>query len=176
MGNSPKKENTMFIYSIRASTVKFFAVILLALAALIGALALPSEVAVYAAADGREIDYGGMKTAEDRIAFIRSFGIEVKEEPITEESFAMPEDFDRIIADYNELQKRQGLDLEKYKRKRVTHYEYEVTNYNGGANVRVNLLVYRNRVVACDLSSAEAGGFVIPLTEVDAEKLTDQPS
>jgi hypothetical protein len=166
----------MFVYSIRASTVKFFAVILLALAALIGALLLPSEVAVYAAANGREIDYGGMKTAEDRLAFIRSFGIEVKEEPLNEESFAMPEDFDRIIADYNQLQKKQGLDLEKYKRKKVTHYEYEVTNYKGDEQVRVNLIIYRNRIIACDLTNAEAGGFVIPLSAVDEEKLIKAPS
>lgn len=161
----------MFIYSIRASTVRFFACILICLGVLVLLLTLGSAETVYASADGREINYGGMKTNEDRVMFIESFGIKVKGEPISEETFTMPDNFDRVIQGYNQIQKMQGLDLTKYERKRVTHYTYEVINYDTDAKVYVNLLVYRNRIVAADISSMDNGGFVKALTEVDQTKL-----
>jgi hypothetical protein len=161
----------MFIYSIRASTLKFFACILLSITVLVILLTLGSAETVYASADGREINYGGMKTNEDRVEFIESFGIKVKPEPAREESFTMPEDFDRVILGYNQIQKAQGLDLTKYSRKRVTHYSYEVTNYDSDSPVYVNLLVYRNKIIAADISSTADGGFVNALTEFDRTKL-----
>ena len=161
----------MFIYSIRASTLKFFACILLCVTVLAVLLTLGTPESVYAAVDGKEINYGGMKTNEDRVAFIESFGIKVKPEPTSEESFTMPDDFDRVILGYNQIQKAQGLDLTKYTRKRVTHYAYEVTNYDTDGPVYVNLLVYRNKIIAADITSASDGGFVSALTEFDRTKL-----
>ena len=161
----------MFIYSIRASTLKLFGCIFLCLALLVVLLTLGSAQTVYASADGVEINYGGMKTNEDRVAFIEGFGIKVKSEPVREETFTMPDDFDRVILGYNQIQKTQGLDLTKYERKRVTHYAYEVTNYDSDGVVYVNLLVYRNRIVAADISSAADGGFVSSLVDFDRSKL-----
>lgn len=161
----------MFIYSVRASTLKFFACIFLCLAVLVFLLTIGSAESVYASSSGREINYGGMKTNEDRVAFIEGFGIKVNNTPIREESFTMPDDFDRVILGYNQIQKTQGLDLTKYERKRVTHYAYEVTNYDSDGKVYVNLLVYRNRIIAADISSLDDGGFVSSLTEFDTSKL-----
>ncbi len=160
----------MFVYTIRASTLKFFGCIILCIAVLVLLLTLGNAETVYASVEGREINYGGMKTNEDRVAFIEGFGIKVKEDPVTEESFTMPEDFDRVIQGYNQIQKTQGLDLSKYTRKRVTHYAYEVTNYDSEGAVYVNLLVYRNRIIAADISSVSDGGFVLGLTEIDTSK------
>lgn len=134
-------------------------------------LTLGNAETVYASAEGREINYGGMKTNEDRIAFIESFGIKVDIEPVREETFTMPEDFDRIISGYNQIQKTQGLDLTKYARKRVTHYAYKVTNYDSDGTVYVNLLIHKNRVIAADISSPDGDGFVYALTDVDTSKL-----
>ena len=91
---------------------------------------------------------------------MENFGIEV--DPDSEEStaFRMPEDFDRVILGYNELQKKQGLDLSKYKNKRVTRYTYRVV----GEDSYANLFVYRGKIVACDISSASPDGYVLPLT------------
>ena len=161
----------MFIYTIRASTIKFFGCIILCIAVLVLLLTLGQAETVYASAVGREINYGGMKTNEDRIAFIEGFGIKVKPEPVTEETFTMPEDFDRVILGYNQIQRTQGLDLTKYSRKRVTHYAYEVINYDSDGTVFVNLLVYRGRIIGADISSMADGGFVSSLTEFDTSKL-----
>ena len=161
----------MFIYSVRASTVRFCVCILLCAAVLVLLLTLGSAETVYASAGGREINYGGMKTNEDRVAFIEGFGIKVNPEPKREETFTMPEDFDRVIQGYNQIQKSQGLDLTKYTRKRVTHYSYLVTNYDSEGAVYVNLLVYRNRIIAADISSLDGGGFIYALTDFDTSKL-----
>lgn len=161
----------MFIYTIKASTLKLFACIILCAVVLGVLLTLGSTQTVYASASGREINYGGMKSNEDRVAFIEGFGIKVKSDPIREETFIMPENFDRIIEGYNQIQKMQGLDLGRYSRKRVTHYAYEVTNYMSDGAVYVNLLVYKSRIIAADISSTHDGGFVSALTEFDTSKL-----
>ena len=161
----------MFVCSMRASTLKFFAIIGVTLAILLVLVGIDNQSTVYASADGVSINYGGMKTNEDRVKFIESFGIKVKDEPVTEELFSAPNSFDRVIAGYNEIQKSQGLDLAKYTGKRITHYAYEVENYDSEGKVYVNLLVYKNRIVACDISSTHEGGFVLPLVGLDVSKL-----
>ncbi len=161
----------MFIYSIRASTLKLFLCIVLCVAVLITLLAFGSTDSVYASVNGQEINYGGMKTNEDRIAFIEGFGIKVKSEPTSEESFTMPDDFDRIVEGYNQVQKEQGLDLSKYKNKRVTHYAYEVTNYDYNGTVYVNLIIWRHKIIAADISSTADGGFISSLINVDTSRL-----
>ena len=160
----------MFVYSVRASTVRFFTVIGLVLVLLVVMVTVGDGAAVYASGDG-VINYDGMKTNEDRIAFIESFGIKVNPEAKEEKSFTMPEDFDRVILGYNELQKKQGLDISKYAKKKVTRYTYEVTNYKDGSAVSVNLLIYRSRIIAADMSKSGEGGFVLPLCDVTAEML-----
>ena len=154
----------MFIYSIRASTVKMVGIIALALVMFLG-LALSGQGGSVSAMSAKtEIDYSGIKTKEDRIAFIEQFGLKVDAESESEEAFRMPKDFDRVILGYNELQKKQGLDLSKYQNKRVTRYTYKLVDYDSEGEVYANLFVHRGKIVACDLSSADPEGFVLPLT------------
>ena len=116
---------------------------------------------------GADIKLGGVKTNEDRLAFISQFGINVAGEAKESETFAIPENFDRVTAKYNEIQKAQGLDLTKYKNKKVTRYTYSVSDYEGyDGEVNVNLIIYRNTVIGCDVSSASPSGFVKPLFEL----------
>ncbi len=161
----------MFVYSIRSSTVKFFGVLLVAVLAIIGIVIAGDGGVVSASSTVTGIDYSGIKSAEERIAFIEQFGIEVDKASESEEGFKMPDNFDRVILGYNELQKKQGLDLSKYAKKRVTRYTYRVTNYNSDGDVYANLFIYRGRIVACDVSSADPEGFVIPLTLVERDNL-----
>ena len=160
----------MFIYSVRASTIKLLALVAAAVALLIGITGFTSMGYVSTAAPAT-VRFTGMKTNEDRVAFIEQFGVKVKAEPLEEKQFLMPENFDRIILGYNELQKKQGLDISKYAKKKVTRYTYLVENYNGEGEAYVNLFVHRNRIIACDICSADRDGFVEPLTLVDKAKL-----
>ena len=142
---------------------------MLALLLIVGAVTFGGG-AVLTSAAVSEVDYSGIKTAEDRIRFMESFGIRVEGEA-EEESFLMPESFDRVILGYNELQKRQGLDISRYSKKRVTRYTYKVSNFDSDGEVYASLFIYRGTVVACDVSSADPEGFVIPMTLIDKSKL-----
>jgi hypothetical protein len=150
----------MWICSVRAGTLKFFGVIALSLALLFGlAVLLPEYGAAEAAARG--VRYSDVRTGEDRIAFIAQFGYEVEPEPVESVEFTLPAEFDRALAGYNELQRAEGLDLSRYAKKTVTRYTYTVKNYpDYEGTVYINLIIHRDRVVACDICSADPSGFV----------------
>ena len=154
----------MFIQSLKASTVKFCAVVCVALATLITLIAFVPVAAVdrdAAASVNADIDYTGIKTNDDRIKFLSQFGWQVEQEPVEAIEVTVPESFDKIFSSYNEIQKRQGLDLSKYKKKNVTRYTYKITNYDGyDGTVYANILVYRNKVIGGDVCSADVKGFM----------------
>ena len=155
----------MFIYSLRASTIKFFAVVCVALVTLITLIAfVPTygEDTVDRPTSGDvEITYDKIKTNEDRVMFLKQFGWEVKPEAVASGEVEMPSEFDKVFTGYNEIQKRQGLDLSKYKGKKVIRYTYEITNYeNANGKVYANIIVYRNKVIGGDVCSAKVGGFI----------------
>ncbi|MBE6596299.1 MAG: DUF4830 domain-containing protein [Ruminococcaceae bacterium] len=155
----------MFIYSLRASTIKFFAVICVALVALITLIAFVPDygdsVVDQTVSKDASISYDKIKTNEDRIEFLSQFGWEVKAEAVTASEVTIPNEFDKVFTGYNEIQKRQGLDLSKYKKKNVMRYTYEITNYNGyDGTVYANLIIYRNRVIGGDICSADVTGFI----------------
>ena len=153
----------MFICSVRASTIKFFAVLIVCFAVLLGLILSGSTDLVSASTSGA-VNLSDIKTEDDRVAFIEQFGLSVKGASIESKSFVIPDNFDRALAGYNEIQKKQGLDLSKYAKKKVTRYTYELENYEDyDGDVLVNLLIYRNRVIGCDVSSASAEGFVCEL-------------
>ena len=153
----------MFIYSVRASTLKFFLVIVLTLSVLFGILFVGGSAGTVAAI-GEGIDFDGIKTNEDRVKFIEGFGISVVSQPEETEEFRIPSEFDRIITEYNQIQLKQGLDLTKYKGKTVTRYTYKATNCDtDNGEALVNLIMYKDRIVACDLSKCNERNFVLPL-------------
>ena len=157
----------MFVYTCRAGTIRFFAVIVLAVAALAAlVIFVPAYQPVSAGADSSDeavrISYDRIKTNEDRVKFLSQFGYEVSEDPIETVEITLPEKLDKVYAGYNELQKAQGLDLSKYRRKTVMRYTYEMKNYDGynGGKVLANVIVYRGRVIGGDVCSADPQGFV----------------
>ena len=112
-------------------------------------------------AEKEKIKYDKIKTPEDRVSFFAQFGWEVNETPITENEIKIPDEFDKILKTYNEVQKQQGLDLTKYRGKTVTRYTYEITNYpNYEGKVYANVLIYKNRVIGGDICSADVNGFI----------------
>ena len=155
----------MFVCSVRAGTLRFFGAVFLALTLFLTVLVL-CEPGDTVAASGEEalevVHYAGIKTDADRVALLSSFGWQVAgEAPSATVEFSLPEEFDRVLLGYNELQKAQGLDLARYKGKTVTRYTYEITNYpTGESGVQVNLLIYRNTVVGGEVLSAELDGFL----------------
>ena len=73
----------------------------------------------------------------------------------------IPAEFDKIMKTYNEIQKQQGLDLEKYSGKNVRRVTYEITNYPGvEGKVLANIILYKNRVIGGDICSSDVNGFI----------------
>lgn len=103
----------------------------------------------------------GIKTNEDRIAYLSSYGWMVSEEPISVEELIIPETFDETYSQYLELQAAQGFDLTQYAGKRVKRYTYQVNNYpTGETGIQAGLLLYKNTVIGGDVLSAQLGGFI----------------
>lgn len=156
----------MFIYSLRGSTLKFFGVTTAALVALVTLLffipAAPNTAEVAGSIDVSEsVRYDKIKTAEDRLEFLRSFGWEVETKPIEEADVTIPAEFDKVFKAYNELQREQGFDLTKYQKKQVKRYTYRVTNYpNYSGEVYLSILMSKNKVIGADICSADANGFI----------------
>lgn len=155
----------MFIYSLRASTLKFIGIVGVALIALVALIVfIPSDrPAAPSSALTQTVSYRyeKIKTPEDRVEFLKQFGWEVKSEPIEETKVTIPAEFDKVFAGYNEIQKNQGLDLSRYKNKEVMRYTYEVTNYpDYDGRVLANVLVYRNRVIGGDICTSDVHGFI----------------
>ena len=161
----------MFIYSFRAATLKFFGIIAITLVALIAIIAF---VPVYAQGGNTNVDkpvntdnatvsysYDKVKDVSSAIDFLSQFGWTVNGAKVRTAKVTIPAEFDKIFAGYNEIQKSQGLDLSKYKKKELIRYTFEVTNYKDyDGVVYANVLVYRNKVVGGDICSADITGFV----------------
>ncbi len=106
-------------------------------------------------------DPTGVKSNEDRVAYLRSFGWEVSEEPLATQELLIPEEMDESYDEYLALQSEQGFDLTKYAGKRVKRYTYEVTNYPSGEDgVQANLLIYKNTVIGGEVLSPQLDGFL----------------
>jgi len=98
---------------------------------------------------------------ESRVAYLRSFGWEVREEPLSVEELSIPDEFNETYTQYLALQQSQGFDLERYRGKRIRRYTYEITNYpTGEAGVQAGLLVYQNTIIGGDVLSSQLDGFI----------------
>lgn len=100
-------------------------------------------------------------SAEERIAFLGQFGWVVEEEPVEVEEVAIPAEFNDVYRNYNALQQEQGLDLQPYAGKTCKRWVYQVLNYpRDGERVLATLLVYDERIIGGDISSASLDGFM----------------
>lgn len=159
----------MFVFSLKMENIK--RIIFISLAAILiltGAYFLFIREGETESTSRNGINFKA-ETAQDRIAFISQFGYTVSEDPLKVEEVIVPEEFDEKYSAYNEIQKKQDMNLEKFKGCRVKKWTYEVTNYKGYENkegvIEINLLVYNSVVVGADIQSLEQDGFLKALTE-----------
>ena len=151
----------MFVYAVKSSKLKFFALVLLVAAAVIAMIYVSSDNAP-AANDGAV----SLKatTAQERLAFFSQFGWEIDEDPIEVAEIIIPSEFDEVYEAYNEIQKQQNLDLSIYSGKRVKRWTYGVRNYPGYESrsnfIQANILVYEGFVIGGDICSVELNGFI----------------
>lgn len=93
----------------------------------------------------------GIKTAEDRVAYLSSWGWQVEPDALSVEELAMPETFGSEYDQYLELQSGQGFDLTKYAGKRVKRYTWDVLNHPTGEKAQAHLLMYKTTVIGGEI-------------------------
>lgn len=92
---------------------------------------------------------------------LTEFGWEFEPKPVETAELIIPQEFDEVFENYNELQKKAGLDLEPYMGSRATRYTYIITNYpDESVTLRGNVLVVDGTPVGGDISTVELGGFM----------------
>ncbi len=158
----------MFVFSIKASTLKIGAIVCASVIALVVLLTMIPVTEPTAASlmysPVSSYNYNNINSNDDRITFLKQFGWEVDQEPTETVKVTIPTKFDKIYIGYNQLQKQQGLDLSKYKGKEVTRYTYKITNFKEyGGTVYANIVVYRGKIIGGDVCSADLNGFVMTL-------------
>ena len=105
--------------------------------------------------------YSGVKSQNDRLTFVRSFGWEVDPSGELSDTILIPETFDAVYTQYNDMQIEQGLDLRYLVGREVERYSYPVLNHpSGEENVRITLLIYKDKVVGGDVASPALDGFM----------------
>ena len=104
--------------------------------------------------------YSGVRTDQDRLNFIRSFGWEV-EESYSHSEVTIPKEFDQVYESYNQMQIEQGFDLRQIAGRVAELYTYNVLNHpSGEEGVVLNLLMYKDKVVGADVMSPRLDGFM----------------
>ena len=153
----------MFVISLNSEKLKKYFIIALAcaLTTIGGIISVSSESTPAANVGGVNMR---ASTADERVAFFSQFGYEISDDPLEVKEVVIPAEFDETYEKYNEIQKSQGLDLSKYKGKRVKMWSYAIKNYPGyettDGTIRGNILVYEGVVVGGDISNIELDGFM----------------
>ncbi len=160
----------MIVYATKVSVKKAIAGVLMVGAVVLGVTVLMPKttetVSAQATTEEMPLDTK-LKTNEQRVALLESYGWKVEPEARSEREVQIPKIFDETYQNYNAIQLSQGLDLIPYQGKRATLYTYELLEHPSGEDgVIANLLIRRNRLIAADISSADADGFVHGITKM----------
>ncbi len=150
----------MFVFTMKASGIKFFAVLTVAVAVLV--LLISFLPAISAASDAAAVttDYRNIEDEGDMIGFLKGFGYETESNACETYELTIPEEFNGVFEKYNEIQRAQGLNLKRYPGKSATAYVFRVTNYGTEGDVFATLFVRGGRIIAGDISSPAGEGFV----------------
>ena len=109
------------------------------------------------------------ETNEQRLAFLLGYGWEADTEAVEVREITIPDVFDDVYLKCNEVQKAQGMDLERYRGKTCRQWIYNVTNYPAQGTVHASLLVLDGKIIGGDLSSTELDGFLCAFNGEGAE-------
>ncbi|MFT9057225.1 MAG: DUF4830 domain-containing protein [Ethanoligenens sp.] len=148
----------MIVASIKGSALRL-AVVVAALVILVGAALWPAH-GVVMVWDGQS--YQGISDNTKRVAFLSKFGWTVDPTPAEVVEIVIPKTFDQVYRNYNEIQKKQGLDLTPYQGTRAKRWTYKISNYpNYNGDVFADLLIENDDVVvAGDVRTVAINGFI----------------
>lgn len=100
------------------------------------------------------------ETNAQRVQYIKNLNINIQDECIETKKINIPAKFGDVYTGYNTLQKQAGFDLLDYAGCGVTLYTYAFTDK---PDKRVNILVYKGRIIGGDISDTSLEGSMSPL-------------
>ena len=170
----------MFIISVKSDKLKKIAGCFIAITLLV----IGGTVSVMSSRTATVGNFSNISLTADsheaRKLFFSRFGWEISDEPLEVKETVIPTEFDESYEKYNQLQKEQNFNLEKYKGVRVKSWSYEILNYPGYENsdgtIRGNLLTYDGKIIGGDVCSVELGGFMHGFAPKKAENITGESS
>lgn len=122
----------MFIWTAKLNKKKAAGV--LAAAVVLCAAAAAVTLAGRQAQASAMVSPKGIRSEEDRVAYLQEWGWQVNPQAALVEELELPEEFGETYSQYLALQTGQGFDLEKHAGKRVRRYTYEILNYPTGGD------------------------------------------
>lgn len=99
---------------------------------------------------------------EKRRNYIASLEIALSDEPPEVKNIVIPSQFSEVYERYNELQKQAGFDLWEYRGEYAVQYSYTATGF-ADDTVKVNLILYKERLIGGDIASTRLDGFMTGL-------------
>ena len=101
------------------------------------------------------------------IRFLKSYGYETENKPISSEAYLIPDEFDDVIHNYNLMQLSSGFDLYAYKGRNANKYTYKITNLTHlPFPVYANVICVNGEIAAADLVNPKIDGFILPMLHI----------
>ena len=99
-----------------------------------------------------------------RILFLKDLGYEVDEiEAEESKNITVPQSFNQVYSNYNNLQKRAGLDLTPYRGRGAVLYTYKIKDAQRN-DVYAHLIVLNNKIIGGDITAISVtDGYELPL-------------
>ncbi len=106
-----------------------------------------------------------------KVKFIKSYGWDIDDTPYEKEIVLIPEVFNKVLNDYNDMLVKSGFDLTPFSGCEVTRFSYKLKNHTLDSQyARVNILIYKNRIIAADVSSTRLDGFMHAIDKKNFQK------
>lgn len=153
-------EGINYMFSVKKVPRKFLFLIIVAVIAVI-LLTFAESMAQGSAESKAVIGADASLKSDEYVSFLARYGWEIKDEKADELEIKLPENPDKVISRYNELQLSQGFDLTPYFGKTVKRISYKITNYpDTDEDVYANLIIYDGKIIGGDICTRRLGGFM----------------
>ena len=101
-----------------------------------------------------------LSTNEKRVQYINTLGIKLQSDDFTQKQVVIPQTFNKVYDNYNNLQLKSGFNLKNYCGKQVT-----IFTYNIDSQTVVNLITFNNKLIGGDVASLKIDGQMTALKE-----------
>lgn len=157
----------MFVFNVRVTAPKKTAFIIASATVVIAIICIICMVSMHKAmvpnsATCDEIGTFSLcaNTSDEQCRFLEQFGLSADKNSVKSQTVTIPSTFNSTYEQYNQIQKKIGLDLCRYSGKSVKKITYMLKNSSAQYAV---LLIYNGKVIGAHLTNGEYGQSDLPL-------------